>query len=702
MTTPIATRPRRHDRDMPTVDLQNLTIEPPPNTLRRPFADVFDIEQAEFDAMPKESKDAFTKRHMFQHMWGYLQPDDPDHTNLQFTRPRKTFMLGRLNNNQSVQIAIPAQYISEHHVTIKFEGWDANLKRNIVKVTPLVEASIYLDRVKVAKGVETTLVDGMRFSFLSEAQQQSLPGLTIADKHNYVYRDCAPVNTFRKRDWFYDVTQHLGEGTFGLVSHATHKVTKQMFAIKHIAVRKKDENGKFCDKVSGIEMSLREITSFQAFSHPNIALMYEWYMESDGSIDLVLEWATGGDFDAHIARYWDGGMSEDAMRRIAFQVLEALAHLHRGGLAHRDIKPANILVMAGKYPIVKITDFGISKISATGQFKTECGTPGFEAPEVRAGAPYGVTVDSWSVGLTLYAGYNGGDIPWSNAAVKAGVHKTEPVDKHLKEKFEAKLSAHGYALMHNFLTINPLNRLSAAQALDHPWFAAPFVPLREGHKEWYEQEAARQARIKLPRKKREAIPFYHLPEVAPVPALDPAVPLPVFAGRGPSIPARPKGRFAAPDTSIDGGPRGRFATPRDTDNSIDGEPMDTDMDMGMDEDGDQQMTVVAPSQSTATPCTASPSKGKGPRTPQKKSTARVVSGTMAAAPAATPRKPRSTVARLVGGMPGAFPDTLEMGGPTSPPAKILTRAQAAKQKEEEGMSNSMRVLRGIKKIAEGA
>lgn len=80
--------------------------------------------------------------------------------------------------------------------------------------------------------------------------------------------------------------------------------------------------------------------------------------------------------------------------------------------------------MAGKYPIVKITDFGISKISATGQFKvstvtllscasssnaffsqTECGTPGFEAPEVRAGAPYGVTVDSWSVGLTLYAGY---------------------------------------------------------------------------------------------------------------------------------------------------------------------------------------------------------------------------------------------------------------------------------------------------------
>lgn len=101
------------------------------------------------------------------------------------------------------------------------------------------------------------------------------------------------MNTFRKRDWFYDVTQHLGEGTFGLVSHATHKVTKQMFAIKHIAVRKKDENGKFCDKVSGIEMSLREITSFQAFSHPNIALMYEWYMESDGSIGELSQFSLG-------------------------------------------------------------------------------------------------------------------------------------------------------------------------------------------------------------------------------------------------------------------------------------------------------------------------------------------------------------------------------------------------------------------------
>ncbi|CAH2293021.1 Calcium calmodulin-dependent kinase type IV [Pelobates cultripes] len=79
-------------------------------------------------------------------------------------------------------------------------------------------------------------------------------------------------------------------------------------------------------------------------------------------------------------------------------------YLHNNGIVHRDLKPENLLY-AEKSPdsILKIADFGLSKIvDDQVSMKTVCGTPGYCAPEILHGSPYGPEVDMWSVGVITY------------------------------------------------------------------------------------------------------------------------------------------------------------------------------------------------------------------------------------------------------------------------------------------------------------
>ena len=95
-------------------------------------------------------------------------------------------------------------------------------------------------------------------------------------------------------------------------------------------------------------------------------------------------------------------LSEPEARDLFCQILDGVEYLHSNCIAHRDLKPENILIQNGQ---VKIADFGLSNYINDGvSLNTSCGSPNYAAPEIIHAQKYcGQTVDTWSIGVILYA-----------------------------------------------------------------------------------------------------------------------------------------------------------------------------------------------------------------------------------------------------------------------------------------------------------
>lgn len=84
-------------------------------------------------------------------------------------------------------------------------------------------------------------------------------------------------------------------------------------------------------------------------------------------------------------------------------VVDAVRYCHEMNVVHRDIKPENLLLSANTpVGLLKLADFGISKIMSDEMLTTNCGTPVYMAPEIWAGSAYDNKVDVWSVGVVMY------------------------------------------------------------------------------------------------------------------------------------------------------------------------------------------------------------------------------------------------------------------------------------------------------------
>ena len=125
-----------------------------------------------------------------------------------------------------------------------------------------------------------------------------------------------------------------------------------------------------------------------------------YYTPDTNQISVAMEYAEGGSLEGVVARH--GPVPEGALARIAADVLEGLAYLHRERhMVHRDIKPANILLSAAGD--AKITDFGISTgldhtLAMCNSYR---GTMCYMSPERIRNEAYTFTADVWSLGLTL-------------------------------------------------------------------------------------------------------------------------------------------------------------------------------------------------------------------------------------------------------------------------------------------------------------
>ena len=155
------------------------------------------------------------------------------------------------------------------------------------------------------------------------------------------------------------------------------------------------------------------------------------------------------------------------------KIVSALSYLHSKGIAHRDIKLANMVFESNSADAeVKLIDFGLSrKFGTQAEYElmtTFVGTPSYMAPEVAdTTIEYNSACDMWSVGVAAYLLMCG---KYPHAQNKAPFHKRANMDKYRVDiKYPSYVSSNAKDWMKKLLVKDGTARMTAVQALHHPW-----------------------------------------------------------------------------------------------------------------------------------------------------------------------------------------------------------------------------------------
>nr|XP_009669504.1 PREDICTED: calcium/calmodulin-dependent protein kinase type II subunit gamma isoform X2 [Struthio camelus australis] len=249
-------------------------------------------------------------------------------------------------------------------------------------------------------------------------------------------------------------------GAFSVVRRCVKKSSSQEYAAKIINTKKLSARDH--------QKLEREARICRLLKHPNIVRLHDSISE-EGFHYLVFDLVTGGElFEDIVAREY---YSEADASHCIHQILESVNHIHQHDIVHRDLKPENLLLASKcKGAAVKLADFGLA-IEVQGEQQAWfgfAGTPGYLSPEVLRKDPYGKPVDIWACGVILYILLVGYPPFWDEdqhklyQQIKAGAYDF-PSPEWDTVTPEAK------NLINQMLTINPAKRITADQALKHPW-----------------------------------------------------------------------------------------------------------------------------------------------------------------------------------------------------------------------------------------
>ena len=283
----------------------------------------------------------------------------------------------------------------------------------------------------------------------------------------------------------YEKLEKIGEGTYGTVFKGKNKETQEIVALKRVRLDDDDE---------GVPSSaLREICLLKELKHKNIVRLYD-VLHSEKKLTLVFEHC-----DQDLKKYFDslnGEIDPDLVKSFMYQLLRGLAFCHSHNVLHRDLKPQNLLI--NENGELKLADFGLARAFGIPVrcYSAEVVTLWYRPPDVLFGAKlYTTSIDMWSAGCIFAelanAGrplFPGSDVDdqlkrifkllgtptedtWPNVT-SLPEYKAFP-HYHPAASFSQvvpKLNTKGRDLLSKLLICLPTGRLSAEDAMLHPYF----------------------------------------------------------------------------------------------------------------------------------------------------------------------------------------------------------------------------------------
>ncbi|KAK9916463.1 hypothetical protein WJX75_002871 [Coccomyxa subellipsoidea] len=225
---------------------------------------------------------------------------------------------------------------------------------------------------------------------------------------------------------------------------------------------------------------IREINCLCQVNHPCCVKLHAVYV-TQRRVYIVTELVSGGELLDRVTEL--GRLTDSAAAEVAVQILSCAAYLHATGICSRDLKLENILMVDKESNHVKIIDFGLSRFfdrTACDPLSTMCGSPQYVAPEIleladsnRTG--YSEAVDMWSAGVIIFillAGY----APFDDDNDVALYQKIRRGEHDMGDPVWDTISPLARDLVEKLLVVDPASRLSAQQALLHPWLQTTLGP----------------------------------------------------------------------------------------------------------------------------------------------------------------------------------------------------------------------------------
>ena len=303
----------------------------------------------------------------------------------------------------------------------------------------------------------------------------------------------------------YTKTLTLGKGAYGNVSKAKDESGNEIYALKEFSLRKEQEA-----KNEGIPpTAIREVYLLKELNHINIERLID-VLHSSKYYTLVFEF-----IDTDLKKIIDGRkakqekLTPQEIKSYLYQLLKGVACMHRHKIIHRDLKPGNLLIT--KDNILKIADFGLARGCALPirNFTNNVVTLYYRPPDVLLGSTdYTTDIDMWSIGcifaemvilIPLFKATQDNMAETIFHFLGTPTEETYPKLEFLplwdSEKYKFRfgiglreklkdLDDEGFDLLMKFLQIDPEKRISAEDALNHPYFN----DLDETTKKIYENE----------------------------------------------------------------------------------------------------------------------------------------------------------------------------------------------------------------------
>lgn len=297
----------------------------------------------------------------------------------------------------------------------------------------------------------------------------------------------------------YCKTSKVGQGTYGTVYQATDNKTGETVALKEIRIDSNQE---------GVPASaIREVSLLKVLRHKNIVTLLD-VCQTEGHLILVFEYIEK-DLRRFLDQYETSGLDQRTIQRFLRDLLTAVKFCHDQDVLHRDLKPQNLLISRNKE--LKVADFGLGRSFGIPikNLSHEVVTLWYRSPDVLLGSrQYGTTVDMWSVGCifaemvtctALFPGKNDAEqlmlifkflgspnvTVWpsmnsypNSANMLSKPEFTENLEPMCEVAFctpaYERIGRHGIDLLRQFLRYEPSQRITADDALKHPYFQVEF------------------------------------------------------------------------------------------------------------------------------------------------------------------------------------------------------------------------------------